>query len=283
MTYYNVVTIRTPDTYKFSVHSHAFDELSDLLANSLESMGHRVIKWDNTLNECATNIILGYHLIPYTDVKLTGNYIIYQLEPMDGKATFHNDRMKAMLLAAPEVWDYSIENIAYLQKELEITAKHVPLGYHPSLNRIKHLPWADKDIDVLFYGAIFGRREVVLNELRASGLNVKTLLGVYGAERDAWIARSKIVLNLHAYESGIFEQVRVSYLLNNGCPVVSEPSDYCPWPWPGEYMTMVPAGEIVNMCKVMLGFPFLSRFNADNIMGQFALRAPMEDNLRRVL
>ena len=37
-----------------------------------------------------------------------------------------------------------------------------------------------------------------------------------------WIARSKIVLNLHQYDAQVFEIVRVSYLLANRRAVVSE-------------------------------------------------------------
>ncbi len=44
----------------------------------------------------------------------------------------------------------------------------------------------------------------------------------YGASRDAWIARSKIVLNIHYWEAKIFEIARVSYLLANRRAVVSE-------------------------------------------------------------
>jgi hypothetical protein len=51
---------------------------------------------------------------------------------------------------------------------------------------------------------------------------VEQVFGLYGADRDALVARSKIVLNLHFYDSKIFEVVRVSYLLTNGACVVSE-------------------------------------------------------------
>ena len=43
-----------------------------------------------------------------------------------------------------------------------------------------------------------------------------------GSARDGLIARSKIVLNLHFYESRVFEIVGVSYLLANRKCVVSE-------------------------------------------------------------
>jgi hypothetical protein len=45
---------------------------------------------------------------------------------------------------------------------------------------------------------------------------------VYGAERDALIARAKVVLNLHAHDNWGFETVRLSYLLANRKAVVCE-------------------------------------------------------------
>ena len=44
-------------------------------------------------------------------------------------------------------------------------------------------------------------------------------------QRDALIARSKVVLNMHYYEPGEFESVRVSYLWANRKCVVTEKFD----------------------------------------------------------
>jgi hypothetical protein len=52
---------------------------------------------------------------------------------------------------------------------------------------------------------------------------------VWGPARDELIARAKVVLNLHYYEAAIFEQVRVSYLLNNEALVISESSEFVPY------------------------------------------------------
>ena len=54
------------------------------------------------------------------------------------------------------------------------------------------------------------------------GMQVTRLQGVFGAERDKYIARSKIVLNLHLYETKVFEIVRVHYLMNNSKVVVTQ-------------------------------------------------------------
>ena len=60
--------------------------------------------------------------------------------------------------------------------------------------------------------------------MRAAGLRVEAVFGVYGAARDALIARAKVVLNVHFYEAKVLEMVRVSYLLANRCCVLSEVS-----------------------------------------------------------
>ena len=61
------------------------------------------------------------------------------------------------------------------------------------------------------------RRACVINTLsgRPSGANVIPVFGLYGPPRDALIARSKIILNMHLYDAKVFEIVRVSYLLAN--------------------------------------------------------------------
>ena len=75
---------------------------------------------------------------------------------------------------------------------------------------------------MLFVGSLNDRRRQVLDALEAQGARVERLFGVYGAERDAQLARAKICLNLHFYEAKVFEVVRVSYLLANRRFVVSE-------------------------------------------------------------
>ena len=97
---------------------------------------------------------------------------------------------------------------------------HLKIGYQKELSRIEKI--GDKDIDVLFYGLVNERREKILNDLKACGLNTQYFFGIYGPEKDSLIQRSKVVLNLHLYGSQIFEIIRVFYLLTNSIAVVSE-------------------------------------------------------------
>jgi hypothetical protein len=76
---------------------------------------------------------------------------------------------------------------------------------------------------VLFYGDVSARRARVLDALSATRLNVVIASDVYGAERDALIARSKLVLNVHNHD-GIkaLETPRLFYLLANRKAIVTE-------------------------------------------------------------
>jgi SAM-dependent methyltransferase len=72
--------------------------------------------------------------------------------------------------------------------------------------------------------------------------------------RDELISRAKVVLNIHFYEPGGFEAVRVFYLLANRKAVVTEIN-------PGEFLDRdlsegvlaVPYGGLVEACKSLLG------------------------------
>jgi hypothetical protein len=127
----------------------------------------------------------------------------------------------ATLWAGHEVWDFSASNAA------KYGAKHVPVGYHPSMERFKRAPVLD--IDVVFSGAINPRRAQVLNELQSRGLRVVIVpQRFYGRQRDAILARAKLALNMLFYEDGVFPALRVAHLVANRVPVLSE---RCPEQW----------------------------------------------------
>jgi hypothetical protein len=128
-------------------------------------------------------------------------------------------RGTAVVLKHYPVWDYSARNIETLAA-LGVRASLCGIGYMPGLTRIPAA--AARDIDVLFIGSVNPRRGEVLHEIKAHGAAVHVAFDCYGEERDALIARAKIVLNLHFYPAKLFEIVRVSYLLANRACVVSE-------------------------------------------------------------
>ncbi len=147
------------------------------------------------------------------------------------------------------------------------------------MERVPQLPPDQKDVDVLFYGELLDRRRTVLEALGAR-CHVKFLWNVYAAERDAWIARSKIVLNMHLHDGHIFEQARVSYLLNNRAFVVSESAADNPY---GDDSLLSAAYEdLVEVCLDYVQRTDDRKRIADRGYEQIRSQ-PMAENLRKAL
>lgn len=118
------------------------------------------------------------------------------------------------------VWDYSETNTETLRSLGVDRVALCPVGFYPGLQNI--VPTPTEDLDVLFIGSTNDRRVKILKDISMNRLSVRALFGVYGEERNRWIARAKIVLNMHYYPQPIFEIFRVSHLLANRKCVVSE-------------------------------------------------------------
>ncbi|WP_051955645.1 hypothetical protein [Beijerinckia mobilis] len=214
------IWVVTPENYP---HSHAFDEITEALSAAFEELGGSAPivrhQW-----ECGDRvpIVFGAHLLP-EDISATlpRDSIIVNLEQIDDKSSWTSESYCALLSRHP-VLDYSRDNIHKLNALGMDHIRLLKLGYTSRLERIHAV--AEQDIDILFYGSLNERRRLVLQALEDRGLTVVHLFGVYGQDRDALIARAKIVLNLHFYDAKIFEIVRVFYLLTNRICIVSEGS-----------------------------------------------------------
>lgn len=214
---FNVVII-SPAGY---AHSAAFFELAETVVYGLRSLGYEAGISLNRFSSVAANIFLGAHLISGTTAHtVPRGSIVYNTEQVFEGSRWMRTELPH-LIEMHETWDYSRRNIELLTDRLPASVlRYVPIGFVPQLARIEKAPL--QDIDVLFYGSMSDRRAQIIEDLRSRNLNVVARIGCYGKERDALIARSKVVLNVHYYESKIFEIVRVSYLLSNRKAVVAE-------------------------------------------------------------
>ena len=270
------VCIIMPQGY---IHSSAFVEVAFLLKASFGGLGFDCDLKINELAEDRTNILLGSHLISFSEDLRRYEYIPYQLEQLSANEGLYNQNVKSILASAKTVWDYSAENIAFLQSQ-GIAARHLPVGYHPALEQIPQAP--DKDVDVLFYGSTGGRRKPILDILDGrSDVRTKSLFGVYGRDRDLWIGRSKIILNIHYYAVKIFEAVRVAYLLNNRCFVLSEESAINPYP--GISVTTSPYENLVESCVEFSRSDSKRESLASQTYEQFRTLYPMTSLLGSIL
>lgn len=217
MAKYHIGIIR-PEGYQ---HSDCFREVAEGLQSALRSLGHSVVVAENSVDAQAISIVLGAHLLTREEMEsLPASTIVYNLEQLGGSEL---PAWYMALASRVRIWDYSPLHIE-MWKKLPCLEQPVlvEIGFAPELRRIPLN--AKPEIDVLFYGSVNERRRKILADLVAAGLKVHVAFGIYGRDRDLLIAHSKIVLNLHAYDTKAFEIVRVSYLLANAKAVVSEES-----------------------------------------------------------
>jgi hypothetical protein len=267
---YNIVHVQPPGLP--SAQSHW--DIARLLYFSFRSLGSDVSLQVNKFDPSAINIVVGYErmaAIPSPDIR----FIPYQLEQLVPGGAEFKPHMRQLLLAATEVWDYDPSNLQTLTQIGVKKAKLLPIGFHEKLATI---PCGDEDIDVLFYGRLSERRAAILDSLK-SKCSVSTLDTKFAYERDQWIARAKIVLNIHFYPSQLAEQVRVSYLLNNAKCVVSEQSDSDPL---AEWCAVAPYDRLVETCLNLLANP-QEREQLIALAREGFRSRPMADYLKAIL
>ena len=211
------------------IHDAAFDPVVTALVTTLHAKGHETLVSLNKFSDKGLNIVIGAHLLENPGVLLErDNAVVYNFEQFDTSSGWFTNNYVSLLKAKP-YWDYSTVTIDTMKKaHPEAKATHVPFAYAPVLDysyvrrdvfRVK-----PKDIDVLFFGSMNDRRAKVIDELKHMGLNVQAVFGVYDQELSVLIHRAKIVLNMHYYDSSVFEAVRVIPLLASRIAVVSEKS-----------------------------------------------------------
>ncbi|QDU61543.1 N-acetylglucosaminyl-diphospho-decaprenol L-rhamnosyltransferase [Planctomycetes bacterium Pan216] len=253
----------------------AFLDIAKLLYHSFESLGNPCKVSVNHLEENAVNILLGYHLLADPESLLGRRCVIYQLEQLSDNEGWFNPHREAILRNAEAIWDYSEENVRFLKRRGLDHVEHLPIGFHDKLRTMKR---TTPDIDVLFYGSRNRRRNQILEAL-GRHCRIRTLHGMYSEDRDAYIARSKIILNLHFYDAQIAEQARICYLLNNRCFVVSEQSVDRPF---SRGIVEAPYEDLVETCLRCLNDDAERYRVAKEGFNTFKQR-PMVDLLRRVL
>jgi hypothetical protein len=215
------VTIMRPEGY---IEASAFQELAESYRFGFEALGHSATLTENTLVRDGVNVLFGVNVYrEFPALRFPSNVVLVNLEQfVAGSSWFTPSLLDAY--GTNVLWDYSPANIAALRAAgLSGPISLVPVGTMPQLCRI---PSAKQDIDVLFFGALSERRLRIVQALKAAGVAVQCIAGYYGAERDRWIARSKIVLMLRNAENyRIFEIVRAAYLMSNAKTIVSEWDD----------------------------------------------------------
>ena len=226
-----------------------FLEIAESVVESICALGHRaslffcqnlvLCRWSERVVDplvivVGSHALSGYYsdgggLAVWSHALLPRDAILYNFEYVPagelGNSRWVDDRFAA-LHRSFTLWDYEAINVGQLSSRFGLEATFVPLGYALTLARIPQLTDAEKDIDVLFYGNHNAYRQAVVDSLVAAGVAVTWPRRAFGDERDALIARSKVVLSLrfwnHTHETSKIS--RQLYLLANRVAVVAQTS-----------------------------------------------------------
>lgn len=169
-------------------------------------------------------------LAPLSFEALPKSYFIYQVESLEVSPVLSPEYLE-VLAQSQGILDSSKRNIQLLRSlgfdneaMSQLTLSHAQNIEVPLNSRNANVPGIDqRDIDVLFYGAVNERRRVALEHI-SSRFTVLVVSDTYGQEMDKLIRRAKVVINIHFYEGALLETLRISQCFTQGTPVVSEKS-----------------------------------------------------------
>ena len=217
------ISLFQPSYSVMNIHN-AFLEVIESLQWGFTNLGFECTFRINEVDRTCVNIAFGWVAAfnsGHMDIYPPGT-ILYNLEQWSNtrlydQPVFHHIAEKF------QIWDYSLGNLARWN---ELNPKYTPyyarISFAPNLIKIQP---AEEDIDILFIGQLnHGRADKVAACQSNVGLNrnsVVSVSNVWGRQRDDFISRAKLMLNLSS-PTGVFEIVRVSYYLANKKAVVCE-------------------------------------------------------------
>lgn len=207
------VTILQPPGYTPSL---VFLEAAEHVLHILRRLGHKADFHKNRILPGVVNVVFGAHLKMPEQIQYPKETVIFNTEQLTSNSSFvDQDYLK--LLDTHYVWDYSQSNLSALHHDHK---SEFPFTYVPELERLTSPE--TKKFDLVFYGSMNARRQSILEALAARGVKINVVNGLFAADRDAIMMQGRALLNLHYYDSQVFQQIRCFYPLINGIPVISE-------------------------------------------------------------
>ena len=208
-------------------HTEAFRELSERI--EAECMRQKIpcSITNNWQIEADINYVLGAHLEPRKYRNVDANRtILVNLERLASLKKNETTNKYIELLQQYRYIDFSSENSEYcrrkgLQQPIYLYRPWYDKAWTRTQNEI------DKEWDVCLIGSITPRREKLAQELNNAGIKTICAFNCYASERDEILSKSKIALNVHAYDnSNAAEILRLAYYISNNLNIVSEKSTF---------------------------------------------------------
>jgi hypothetical protein len=283
---YNIASINI--FQDFMVNRAVYQDNIQLLAYCFSELGVEFTTSENQLLKGYNNILFqAFSNNEFNSYALDYSYMPYQMEPLfiaDYGRFINFNRYHnyiRLLKNSARIWDYLEQNITYLNSVNINNAYFLPFGFHEKMQVLDFNK--EKTIDILIYGALYNRRIAIFNELIEKGYNVRFLTNIYGKERNAYLEKARIILNINFSEK-LSSEHRFSFLLNNACFIISEEQPeayYSPY---YEGIIFCPYEKISETCE------FYLRPENDQLRQEIAEKGflkfsqnKMVENLKKVL
>lgn len=197
-----------------------FKEYMDSIAD-----GDTILLYDDSTTLDDNKYYVCLRVIPYD--KIPPNCSIGYLNTEQLTDLRRLDEYNKTVRPGIDIYDYSMDNI-------RITGKGTFLPYKErkeETNKLRSFLNVEKEFDVCIVGNQSDRRDSIIAKLRSngivvnSGISVNSITNIWGDERDRQIGLSRILLNIHAYDSyKIYESLRCDRWKFAGMPIISEKS-----------------------------------------------------------
>jgi hypothetical protein len=152
------------------------------------------------------------------------NSIIFNMEQLGSTSTLVTNEYRNFI-SKYIILDYNQHNLDILNTTNKCDGYEFPII--PSKKFLFDYQYSNlitKQYDLAFYGILNKRREELIRKLIDHGLTIKVISGKYGSELSSALLDCKFVLNLHYFESAIFEVARCLRPIAMGIPIISEAS-----------------------------------------------------------
>lgn len=172
-----------------------------------------------------------YEDIPYIMIcpqnfkRFPAIYIAFQMEQTINPRWLTDEYMK-ILHNAYAVFDYSLENITFFNKDPKLASKlyYLPVDVCKSMMQEDYRA-DEKEYDVLFYGAPFAESRQRYLKPIGEKFNLRIISEQFGPELYREMNKAKILINIHYYENALLETTRLYESLSvSDCLIISERS-----------------------------------------------------------
>jgi len=180
------------------------------------------IQYVLTEKECDESTLNILYIILYSfeiHNKMPKRYVSFQIEQLT--SNHFNNKKLMQLKGAESIWEFSIINTLKYKDYIQYDKILFTIVPYCEMYQNIYYNFDNCEYDILFYGIVNDRRVKIINEL-SKKYKVFFKSNLFGKEKEEYIKKSKIILNLHYYNFASLETTRINECLQYNKLILSE-------------------------------------------------------------